>query len=73
MGQWDIHDFLKKNPDKWFTTKELSLHLGVSAGSIGSSVRKLRKTGLVETKTVKWTTEKRKSTRDVFAYRFKRG
>jgi len=64
---------LKENPGKWFTTRQLSEHLGVSAGSIGSSIRKLRKTGLVMFKTIKLTTPRMTSSKDIYAYKFKKG
>ena len=72
MGQWEVHGFLKENPGKWFTTRQLSEHLGVSAGSIGSSIRKLRKTGLVAFKTIKLTTPRMTSSKDIYAYKFKK-
>ena len=72
MGQWDIHDFLNENRKKWFTARQLSEQLDASFGSVGSSVRKLLKAGLVECKKVKWTTEGMTSSKDVFAYRIKK-
>lgn len=71
MGQWDVHEFLGKNPEKWFTTRQLSEQLGVSVGSVMGSVRKLRETGLVEFRKMKWISEQMRSSRDIFAYRFR--
>ncbi|MFC1753952.1 winged helix-turn-helix domain-containing protein [Thermoproteota archaeon] len=63
MGQQDIYDFLKKNPNKWFTSKELSQKLGISIGSVTMSLKKLR-----ESKSVKFKTTKR----NMFMYMFKK-
>jgi len=63
MGQQDIYDFLKKNPKKWFTSKELSQKLGISIGSVTMSLKKLR-----ESKSVKYKTTKR----NMFMYMFKK-
>jgi len=41
MGQDEIYQFLKKNPKKWFTTKEISEILGVSRGSVQCSMNKV--------------------------------
>ena len=48
MSQQDVHAFLKDNPDKWFTSKEISDMLGVSLGSTTISLKRLRETGEVE-------------------------
>ena len=63
MGQQDIYDFLKKNPKKWFTSKELSQKLGISIGSVTMSLKKLR-----ESKSVRYKTTKR----NMFKYMFKK-
>jgi len=63
MGQQDIYDFLKNNQAKWFTSKELSSHLGISIGSVTMSLKKLR-----ESRSVKYQTTKR----NMFKYMFKK-
>ena len=71
MGQWDVYGFLKKNKGEWFTAKQISEHLGVSSSSVVTGAKKLRKTGLVESKTVKWTSKRMPGFKEIFAYRFK--
>ena len=41
MGQQEVYQFLRKNKDKWFTSKEISLELDRSRGSVQASLRKL--------------------------------
>ncbi len=72
MGQWEIYGFLKGNRKGWFTTRQLSEQLGVSSGSVASCVRRLQKTDLIAYKTVKWASKQMRSSRDIFAYRYKR-
>jgi len=66
MGQWDILNLLKENKGKWFTTRELSDQLDASFSSVGSSVKKLRKAALIESKRMEW------STKMIFKYRYKK-
>ena len=71
MGQWEIYGFLKKNRKKWFTIKQLSERLGASSGSVASCIRRLQRTNLLESKTVKWVSKQMRSSRDIFSYRFR--
>jgi len=74
MGQWEIRDFLEKSPKQWFTARQLSDELGVSFGSVGNCVKRLRKAGLINFKMMLDSScQGRKTTREVFAYRFKKG
>ncbi|PIN81407.1 hypothetical protein COV13_01145 [Candidatus Woesearchaeota archaeon CG10_big_fil_rev_8_21_14_0_10_32_9] len=50
MGQQEVYDFLCKNKNKWFTSKEISEALGVSIGSVTMSLKKLRKTNIIKYK-----------------------
>lgn len=43
MGQGEVLEVLKKNPDKWFTSEEISQMVGVTRSSIGSSLKRLFK------------------------------
>ncbi|MBI2147904.1 HTH domain-containing protein [Candidatus Woesearchaeota archaeon] len=63
MGQQDIYDFLKNNKEDWYTSKDLSGHLGISIGSVTMSLKKLR-----ESRSVKFQTTKR----NMFKYMFKK-
>ena len=47
MGQQDVLDFLVDNPRGWFSSSEISKHLGISIGSVTMSLKKLRKTKLI--------------------------
>jgi hypothetical protein len=48
MGQQEVYDFLMKNPDSWYTSKEISEQLVVSIGSVTMSLKKLRKTNIIK-------------------------
>ena len=47
MGQQEIYDFLKRNPKKWFTAKEISKRLKVSIGSVTNCLKKLRQSNSI--------------------------
>lgn len=48
MGQQEVYDFLIKNTDSWYTSKEISEKLNVSIGSVTMSLKKLRKTNIIK-------------------------
>lgn len=50
MGQQEVYDFLRKNKNKWFTSRDISEALGVSIGSVTMSLKKLRKTNIIKFK-----------------------
>jgi len=50
MGQQEVYDFLKKQKNKWFTSRDISEALGVSIGSVTMSLKKLRKTNIIKYK-----------------------
>jgi len=50
MGQQEVYDFLKKNKNKWYTSRDISEALGVSIGSVTMSLKKLRKTNIIKYK-----------------------
>lgn len=50
MGQQEVFDFLKKNTGEWYTSRQISEALGVSIGSVTMSLKKLRKTNMIEYK-----------------------
>ena len=63
MGQQEVYNFLKKNKNKWYLSKEISKKLGVSIGSVTNCLKKLR-----ENKAINYKETKRKNQ---FMYRFK--
>ena len=63
MGQQEVYNFLKRNRDAWFLSKEISKRLGVSIGSVTNCLKKLR-----ETKALNFKETGRKNQ---FKYRFK--
>ena len=63
MGQQEVYNFLKSNKNRWFLSKEISIKLGVSIGSVTNCLNKLR-----ETKAIGFKGTKRKNQ---FKYRFK--
>lgn len=63
MGQQEVYNFLKDNPKKWFTSKEISDAIDVSIGSVTMSLKKLRKSQMVK--------YKQTGKRNEFQYMFK--
>ena len=64
MGQQEVYDFLKKNRNMWFTSKEISKEVyGIyeTKTSVNSCLRRLRKNRFVE-----WKQDKR----GVYSYRY---
>jgi len=53
MAQAEIYKILKKNPHKWFTSNQLAKKIGISTGSVNTSLRKLFQQGLIRSKTCK--------------------
>jgi len=47
MGQQEVYDFLKKNKNAWFTSKEITKKLSISLGSVTTSLKKLRQSGVL--------------------------
>jgi len=43
MGQREVYELLSKEPDRWFSCRELSTRLGVTEGSINVNLRRLGK------------------------------
>ena len=41
-------ELLKKNKNKWYTTKEISKLIGISHGSVTTSLMKLRQSQLID-------------------------
>ena len=64
MGQQEVSNFLKRNKNKWFLSKEISKRLGTSVGSVTSSLKRLRGSNAIH-----YSETKRKNQ---FKYKFKR-
>ena len=64
MGQQEVFDFLKKNQDKWWTSKQIALGLKASIGSVTTTLTKLRKR-----KDVKYKMSKEKT--NMYLYQYK--
>ncbi|MBW2979565.1 hypothetical protein DRZ77_02255 [Candidatus Woesearchaeota archaeon] len=64
MGQQEVYDFLKQNPAKWFTSKEISKALKVSIGSVTCCLKKLRLQRAIRFKNG--------NSRNQYLYRYKR-
>ena len=63
MGQQEVYDFLRKNKSKWFTSKEITKMLKISLGSVTTSLKKLRQTGILYSRFT--------GNRHLYQYRFK--
>lgn len=50
LGQQDIYDYLVKHTGDWFSSHQLAEELGISIGSVTMSLKKLRKTDMVQYK-----------------------
>jgi DNA-binding transcriptional regulator GbsR (MarR family) len=63
LGQQEVYDFLKAHKGKWFTSREISDKLGISIGSVTMSLKKLRKSKIVDYQNT--------GKRNMYEYRFK--
>lgn len=63
MGQQEVYDFLKDQKGRWFTSREISEELAISIGSVTMSLKKLRKSKLVDYQNT--------GKRNMFKYKFK--
>ncbi len=64
MGQQEVYDFLKKNKNKWWTSKQISEKIDASIGSVTTTLTKLRKR-----KDVNYKMSKEKT--NMYLYQFK--
>lgn len=64
MGQQEVYDFLKKNKEKWWTSKQISEKIDASIGSVTTTLTKLRKR-----KDVNYKMSKEKT--NMYLYKFK--
>lgn len=71
MGQPEVYDFLKERKLEWFTARQIADATGMSSGSVSVALKGLRKSEMVEFKTVK-TTGYKGAQRGTFAYRYKK-
>ena len=73
MGQYEILEFLDENAEGWFTARQIAEQTDQSFGSVLKSVKKLRKSGIVEFRKIGGQSVSRKCFRGVHAYRGKTG
>ncbi len=50
MGQQEVFTFLKKNRNKWFSSRQIADKLKASYGSVSVSMMKLRQSGQIKFK-----------------------
>ncbi len=67
MGQQDVYNYLKTHPNDWFTSKDISLGMNQSLGSITVCLMKLRNRNDINYK----RTGLRKGKRAQYLYKFK--
>lgn len=48
MGQQEVFTFLKKNRNRWFTSRQIADKLKASYGSVSVSIMKLRQSGQIK-------------------------
>jgi len=58
MGQQEVYDLLKRHRKKWLSTREVADKLKISSGSVTMSLKKLRKTKLVDYKLARTLTNR---------------
>ncbi len=57
MGQQEVFTFLKKNSNKWFTSRQIADKLKASYGSVSVSMMKLRQSEQIKFKNNKQRTK----------------
>ena len=70
MGQAEVFEFLKKNKNKWFTSRQIADRLKVNSGSVSTSIMKLRQSEQIRFKNNK-TNTKLQGRRGEYVYRHK--
>ncbi|MBR9700525.1 hypothetical protein GOV11_01530 [Candidatus Woesearchaeota archaeon] len=50
MGQQEVYEFLTKHEGSWYTSRQIALALKISIGSVTMSLKKLRKTNIIDFK-----------------------
>ena len=43
MSQYEVYNFLKNNPGKWWTSKEIAKKMTASIASVTNNLKKIRK------------------------------
>jgi len=67
MGQQDVYNYLKAHPNEWLTSKQISIGMNQSIGSVTVCLKKLRNRNEIKYK----PTGLRKGKRSQYLYRFK--
>ena len=47
MSQSEVFEFLKKNPDTWFSIKEILKNMNIGLTSSSENLRRLRRSGYI--------------------------
>ncbi len=68
MGQQDVYNFLKDNPNDWFTSRDISKGIKISIGSVTVCLKKLREKNEVQHKSVGNAYRRKKQ----YQYKFKK-
>lgn len=71
MGQQEAFAFLKRNRNKWFTTRQIAERLKLSLGSVTNSLKILRESRQINYKKPVVNSYK-VGRREVFVYKFKK-
>ncbi len=69
MGQYEVLEFLAGNAEEWFTARQIAEQTDHPFSSVVNSVRRLRKSGMVEFKKVAGKTISGCCSRRVHAYK----
>lgn len=70
MGQYEVYEFLKNNPDQWFSVNEIMGRLNLGK-IVGANLRKLRSHGDVHFEFV--THYNGESNKRCYIYKYKEG
>jgi len=53
MGQAEVLEFFETHPSKWYSSLEISRHIGGGLSSISVSLKKIRELDLIEYKEIR--------------------
>ena len=68
MGQQEVYNFLKAHRNEWFTSRDISNGINISAGSVTVCLKKLREKNEV----LYMYVGKKRGKRNQYAYKFKK-
>lgn len=69
MGQYDVIEFLKKHPRKWYSVEEIAAKAHFTRQSVQNAIVKLKRFGIIDMKEIMVGCIHRNGKRPVYHYK----